>query len=244
MDKPLYQYLDFDIIAGHPYAKLLTARTVLSHQTGLPNWPRNEKVEFKFEPGTAFGYSGSAYQYLGRVLEKLTNKSINQILIEEVTEPLGIENFYFREHPYAYEHKAHGHYNGYPGVIDLPDEPWIAGSLVTNVASLAKFIFALQERKGLKSETYDLMLKPHVDIPLDFRENNWGYDEYMGLGLFIEKAKHGLVLKHSGNNGDFKAVFRLYDKLKMGYIIMTNGNTGHFIINEIEKVLLDPNQLK
>lgn len=243
LDAPLYQYQEFDIIAHHPYSKLITARMVLSHQTGLPNWRTNDQLPFVFEPGTGFNYSGEAYQYLGRVLEKLTGKDINTILQEEVAQLLDIDHLYFKTDPYAEKHKSHGHQNGYPDRVSLPDEPWVAGSLVTNVESLAKFLIAIHERKGLKPETYELMFTPQIAIPEDQHENNWGYEEYMGLGFFIEKAPHGMVFKHSGNNGDFKAVARFYDALNMGYITLTNGNTGHFIINAVEKVLLDPGKL-
>jgi CubicO group peptidase (beta-lactamase class C family) len=38
LDKPLYQYLPFEAIAHDDRYKLITARHVLSHRTGFPNW--------------------------------------------------------------------------------------------------------------------------------------------------------------------------------------------------------------
>lgn len=243
LDKPLYEYLTFEAISENPYSKLITARIVLSHQTGFPNWAENGKLEFMFKPGTAFGYSGEGYEYLKRVIEKITNKEINQVLNEEVVKPLGLEHMYFMKNDYASKNKSHGHYNSYPGKIDLTDKPWVAGCLVTNAISFSKFMTALQSRKGLKPETFNMMLSSQINIPENYRENNWGFDEYMGLGIFVEKTPYGNVFRHSGNNGDFKAMFRLYDDFDMAYIIMTNGNTGHFLINNIEKILVDPKEL-
>ncbi|MEN0006659.1 MAG: serine hydrolase [Bacteroidota bacterium] len=240
LDQPLHEILPFKQIQEEPFAPLLTARIILSHRSGLPNWPRNGALAFSFRPGTNFGYSGTAYQYLGRVMEKLTGKDINTILQEEVCKPLGIEHFYFKEHEYVTQHKSHGHFNGFPGLIDQPKEPWIAGSLMTNTEELLKFLHAIKQRKGLKQETYDLMLVKQIATPEDFRENVWGHEEYMGLGFFVEETPYGKVFKHSGNNGDFKAIFKIYDGLDGGYILLTNGNTGHFIIENIERVLLDP----
>ncbi|MEM1260425.1 MAG: serine hydrolase [Bacteroidota bacterium] len=235
LDKPLVEYLPWSEVQNQEWAKLLTARMVLSHQTGLPNWG---DMQFYHAPGTAFSYSGSAYQYLGRVLEHVTNKDMNSILNEEVVQPLKLEHFYFQEHPYAFKHKANGHYNGFPSAIDVPEKPWIAGCLITNARSLSKFIMALGQRKGLQPSTYDLMFAPAAAVPKDSQENNWGFEEYMGLGLFFEKGPNGLVLRHSGNNGDFKCTFRYYENLKKGYVILTNGNTGDFILDKIEKVLV------
>lgn len=240
LDAKMYKILPFKKIAHSEYAKELTPRIVLSHQTGLPNWGRGKKIDFMFQPGTDFGYSGEGFEYLKRYIEKLTNKSINQILKEEVSDPLELEHMYFQYNDYAFKYKTHGHYNGYPGAIDLPQKPWVAGCLVTNTNSLTQFLIQLKNGVGLKPETFKMMLTPHSEIPDNFKENNWGYDEYMGLGIFVEKAPKGLVLRHSGNNGDFKATFRLYTHSDAGYIVMTNGNTGHFILDAIEKHLIDP----
>ena len=154
--------------------------------------------------------------------------------------PLGLDHFYFKSHPYAFRHKSHGHNNGYPGRIDLPEKPWVAGCLVTTATSYLRFLEAIHSRRGLKKQTYDLMFSPQVQIPEDFREGFWGYDEYMGLGWFIEEAPTGQVLRHSGNNGDFDSMFRLYDQQGIAYVILTNGNSGFYLTNEIEKVLMDP----
>ncbi len=242
LDKPLYQYRSFDEVKNHPYSKLITARQVLSHQTGLPNWPINGKLEFQFKPGSGYSYSGSAYEYLGRVLESIAGKSINTILYEEVMEPLELSDFYFQFNSDAIPHKSSGHYNGYPGTRDFPEEPWIAGSLITNAESLVKFAMAIQRRKGLKQETYNEQFKNYLTIPVEERDNSWNVAEEMTLGWFKEEAPHGTVIKHSGSNGDFESILRIYDDLDMGYILLVNGNSGFYLTENIEKILIDPEQ--
>ena len=244
LDKPLYQYLPFERVQGEPYAKKLTARIILSHQTGLPNWPSREGYSFAFEPGTQFSYSGSAYQYLGRVLEKITGKPIDQILKEEVSEPLGIDHLYFKTDPYAKQHKAHGHYYGYPGFLDLPESPWIAGSLISNTESLAQFLVAIDQRKGLKSSTYETMLKEYIKVPEDYIENIWDHDEYMSLGFYLEHVDENTsAFGHTGNNGDFKSVFKYFKEEKVGYVLLVNGHTGKFLETYLEKFLRDPEKM-
>lgn len=243
LDAPLYKQLPFEKSSNTAYNKLLTARNILSHKSGLPNWGNSSDITYKFEPGTAFGYSGEAFEYLKRVLEKITDKDINTILKEEVIEPLKLENMYFKTDETAMKHKAHGHLNGLAIRKDMQSEIGVSHSLVTNSKSLAKFIMALQQRKGLLPETFDIMFSKQTQLSKENSSNIWDYNEYISFGFFIEEAPFGKVIKHGGSNGDFWATFRLYDDLNMGYIIMTNGNSGQFIRDNIERNLINPLEL-
>jgi CubicO group peptidase (beta-lactamase class C family) len=82
LDRPLYEYSDFDFpphIKEHAHYKKLTARMILSHQAGFPN----EALEFITTPGETFDYSGEAYRFLGFILEKMTNKSVEDLAQDE-----------------------------------------------------------------------------------------------------------------------------------------------------------------
>ena len=107
----------------------------------------------------------------------------------------------------------------------------------------AKFIIALKNRKGLKPETYNLMFSKQTDNLGPYKSNFWNYNEYLSFGFFIEEAPYGNVIRHGGVNGDFWATFRLYDELDMGYVIMTNGNGGEFIRDNIERNLINPEKI-
>src|SRR5258708_39831471 len=89
LDRPLDEILP---LAADPRAKLITARHVLSHSSGLQNWrnPRNDKFEFSFPPGEKFSYSGDGYFYLQRAVEKITTRPFAHYMRETVLEPLGM----------------------------------------------------------------------------------------------------------------------------------------------------------
>ena len=103
----MYTYLPFEEIEHDERYKLITARHVLSHQTGFPNWASmnpDGKIDIKFIPGTAYGYSGEGYEYLKRVVTKVTGKDIETILKEEVLDPLSLKNTYFSVNDYLKNH--------------------------------------------------------------------------------------------------------------------------------------------
>ncbi len=100
LDQPLNQILRDEYLSETSKTdadKTLTARMVLSHQTGLPN---NAGVyALNFEPGQAYGYSGAAYNYLQRVIELHTGKTLEMLAQEEIFRPLGMKHSTFLPPP-------------------------------------------------------------------------------------------------------------------------------------------------
>jgi len=63
--------------ADDPQIGKITARHVLCHRTGLPNWTEDGKaVKVHAAPGTEFGYSGLGYVYLLRAMEQLASTGV------------------------------------------------------------------------------------------------------------------------------------------------------------------------
>jgi CubicO group peptidase (beta-lactamase class C family) len=58
LDTPLYKYLPYPDIAYDNRYKLITARMVLDHTTGFPNWRENDTLKIQFTPGSKWSYSG------------------------------------------------------------------------------------------------------------------------------------------------------------------------------------------
>ncbi|MEM9823130.1 MAG: serine hydrolase domain-containing protein [Bacteroidota bacterium] len=238
MDKPLYQYLPFEEIAHDERYQLITARHVLSHQTGFPNWGYmnpDGKVDIKFTPGTSYGYSGEGFEYLKRVVAHITGKDINVVLQEEVLEPLNLKNTYFSHNDYLQEVVSHGHNDNWPTIADLPKEPGMAWSMHTEAKSFSRFILALFNREGMKAETYDEMFRTQTVIPKEEEDEE---DQAFGLGIHLTKTPQGLVFGHGGNNGDFKCNFSMYKDLNMGFAVFTNSNTGDQLHSALDKYLI------
>lgn len=94
IDRPLWSYLPNSDLPDVEYSRLLTARHVLSHSTGLQNWrfDRDQKLEFAFKPGERFGYSGEGFYYLQRVVEHITGRGFEDYMQERVLRPLGMKS--------------------------------------------------------------------------------------------------------------------------------------------------------
>src|SRR5262245_33090083 len=61
LPKPLAEYRAYTDLAGDPRANRITARMLLSHTSGFPNWRAFEddrKLKIHFEPGSRYAYSG------------------------------------------------------------------------------------------------------------------------------------------------------------------------------------------
>ncbi len=60
------------------------SRMARTHTTGLPNWrwlEPDEKLRFKFAPGAQYWYSGEGLHLLQIVVEKITQKGLQQLSV-------------------------------------------------------------------------------------------------------------------------------------------------------------------
>jgi CubicO group peptidase (beta-lactamase class C family) len=93
LDRSLADYLPEPFIADDDLLEQVTARHVLAHTTGWPNWrPKGEPLRREAAPGERFGYSGEGYFYLQRVVEHMTGESLESLLQARVLRPLGMQH--------------------------------------------------------------------------------------------------------------------------------------------------------
>lgn len=223
LDEPLYRYLPFQDVAHDNRYKLITARHVLCHQTGFPNWATRDKnghFELEFTPGTRFGYSGEGYEYLKRVVEHITKKNIATILKEELLKPLKWKGVYFQESGRVEKLASNGHINNAPKPIRLTKEPMMAYSMHTEAKSFSNFMIALMKRKGLKPSSFNEMLKVQTTV---------AEGVYWGLGFCIEDSPMGHIIRHGGSTVDFICNFSYFEDLNLGFVMFTNNDMGEWL---------------
>lgn len=242
IDKPLYLYLPNPDIAYDERYKLITARHVLTHRTGFPNWRSmnaDGKLNLLFTPGTSYNYSGEGFEYLKMVVEKITGKKVEQVLKEEVLDPMGLYHTFFSRNDSLKRMAASGHYDMLPSLKELPESPGMAYSMQTEAKIFTRFMLYMLEQKGLKADTYDTLFSKHSEFKYDPGEEKPRYPDYMGMSLEIRETPFGKTFGHGGNNGDFQCHFEVYKDLKMGYVVFTNSNNGYQMLKFLRELLVE-----
>ena len=246
LDTPLYMYMPYPDIAHDERYKMITARMVLTHTSGFPNWRfHNEdgKLDIKFTPGTQLSYSGEGFEYLAKVIAHLNGRNmqnLDELFRQEVALPLGMEHSSYIKNDYLLQHKAKGHDEG--KVIQAFYEIDLTGlgaahSLHTNATEFSKFLIAIMEERGLKKESFQELLKEQVRLPDDheFKED-MGYDAW-ALGFIRDNTPYGIKHLHGGMNAYFQSYFTLYKDRRWGFVVFTNANNGLAILEPLEQYL-------
>lgn len=241
LDTPLATYLPKPYIEGDDRLKLITARYVLSHRTGLPNWRGDgHALTIRFTPGERFSYSGEGFVYLQKVVEQITGKPLNDYLSEAVFVPLGMNSSSYIWRPDYDDRTATGHdADGHPVDIDKPKDANAAASLHTTAADYAIFVDTVLTGKGLRPETFKQMEAPQIAVDptctncTDRIPKELSKELFWGLGWGIAKTDRGEVVWHWGDNGAFKCFVAANLKRRNAVVLFTNGENGLSIAKEV-----------
>ncbi|UTN04793.1 class A beta-lactamase-related serine hydrolase [Flavobacterium bizetiae] len=230
LDEPLYKYWTDPDIAKDANTKLLTARIILSHQTGFPNWRfMNEsgKLDFKFKPGTKYQYSGEGLEYLRKALEKKFNKTLPQLADELIFKPLKMTDTKFvwnditdvSRLAIGYDNKGNAYEPTKNKTANAADD------LLTTVQDYGTFLCSVMNSDGLSKKVFDDMISHQVET----KKN-----KYFGLGFEIyDLGNDNYALSHGGADQGVQTIVLLLPKTKQGLIIFTNVDDGYKIYEKI-----------
>ena len=176
LDDPVGNYLpDFQ---NSPKSKI-TINQLLTHTSGLPDYnnvpeffravqsgylseaeiiKRISNYDLLFEPGAKFGYSNDGYRLLGAIIEKVTNKSYEQVLQDNILTPLKMKNSGYSRRTKVLEKRASGYRKTLAGLENAPfyTESAAAG-MYSTAEDLLLFDEALYSDKLLSQKSKDLM---------------------------------------------------------------------------------------
>ncbi len=234
LDTPLHRYMEYSDIAYDDRYKSITARMVLSHTSGFPNWrflnqqgnydPKG-KLTIQFEPGTKFQYSGEGYEYLAKVIAYLKGVQKNELqglISKTVFEPLAMKKSSFVWNDYIEKHRADGHFRGKPtsGYSSNAKDPDFkaSASLQTEAKEFAGFIVALMNDKIISEKNRKELLKTQSVKRATERSKEQQY----GLGIVIEASEFGTNYAHGGDNLSNTAFYMFNKERKVGYVFFTN----------------------
>lgn len=231
LDKPLYQYLDYlyyGIDDNDEQYYNITARTVLSHTTGFPNWRPREELNIRFEPGTKFSYSGEGYIFLERVLLSILNtdyQGLESFYQKNIAIPIGMDHTKFVQDNYNRSNKATPYQNGVALHINLWEgkEFNSASSIHSESLDFSKWLIAIMNEEILSQKSYQELFSDAITI-----ENEFFFSDHSINAWTLGFAKHQFgdktLLGHIGNNEGFTSLFLIDRESKWGYIIFTNAD--------------------
>ncbi len=229
LDAPLTKYTNKPLISD-PRINKVTARRVLSHTTGFPNWSGSKPVWFKNNPGTKFGYSGEGFLYLQNVVEKITEQPLEAYLQQQILKPWGMNSSSLIWQPEYAEIASYGHNRqAKPKPMSQPKAASSAGSLRTTAAEYAQFPIAMikagtVDSDNLTEASLQQMLTPQIKLSDSL---DWG------LGWGLEKTNKGNFFWHWGDLVTFKSFIVASKDLKTGIVILTNSQNGLKICERI-----------
>jgi CubicO group peptidase (beta-lactamase class C family) len=247
LDTPLVRYLPGPYVENDSRLDLITARMVMDHTTGFPNWrPIGKPLKIYYDPGSRFSYSGEGFVYLQKVVEHITGKSLVELMRDIVLDPLGMSSSSYVWQDSYEKRLAVGHSQaGIARPVRKPTQPNAAASLHTTAKDYARFVAALLNASplnstGLKPETLRQMLTPQIKVSegcvnctfavlgRPSERVSWG------LGVGLQQTTLGPAFWHWGdNNNEYHCFMVGFQEKGSGIVIFTNSGNGLSIIPDI-----------
>jgi CubicO group peptidase (beta-lactamase class C family) len=167
IDEPLSRIVPV-IVPADSESSGITARHVLTHTTGLPNWRRQEyPIRTYFSPGSRFSYSGEGFVYLQSAIECLLDEPLENVMKRLVFEPLGMDRSSYVWQAPSEENFAMSHdENGHVGDKFRPTLANAAYSLHSTASDYARFLVAAMSGARLSKATSGEWLTPQVHVPV------------------------------------------------------------------------------
>ncbi len=261
LEKPLPEYefeksyMGYANLKDDERYKEITARMLLSHSSGLPNWRyigkmginMNRELEMEFDPGTWYGYSGEGIYLLQFVVEQITGRGLEDMAQEYVFQPFDMTMTSYLWQDRFEGKRAFGHYKKKKMVpTQRRDEANAAGSMETTPEDYAKFMNAMMNGSGLSEGSYQEIIKPQIRIKSlqQFGSNRLkevdNYDDTKlsyGLGWGVYQTPHGKAVFKEGHIQGWEHYSIFYPENDLGIVIMCNSSNGESIFKELMEVV-------
>jgi CubicO group peptidase (beta-lactamase class C family) len=253
LDDPIQRFLPSSVKAPTRKGRPITLLHLASHTSGLPRMPDNfdpadhelPLAEYGVEEMYAFLSDhmlrrdvGSQYEYsiagtglLGHTLSLRAGKPFETLLIERVTNVLGMPDTRFSPIPGMRTRLAVGH-AGPREVPTWPPEPVLqgCGNELSTTRDLLTFVAA---NLGLVESP----LRPAMETTHKPRFQADSPNMQVGLGWHVMTGRRHPIVTHAGGTGGYTCFTGFVTETKTGVVVMSNSSTD---IDDIGLHLLDP----
>lgn len=189
-----------------------------------------EKDSLVHSPGTKWVYNNYEYIILGKIIEKIHNKTFEEVLNEQILAPLKMTKTGLVKQKQIVENLASTYFIDNQGMLvnDIPVyiENWYAaGAMYSTARDLLKFSNALFGKKLVSDNALKLMLTPYL--------NQYGY------GVWVRGNENQKRMERYGNIMGANTVWMKYLNNNVTIILISNTNEtdlGKFAL-EIARLL-------
>jgi CubicO group peptidase (beta-lactamase class C family) len=238
LDDPLSNYVHNVPVDLRP----ITARMVLSHTSGLPNWRKGDEeregpLTVAFTPGARFSYSGEGIFYLQRVVEEITGEPLDVLATRRLFRPLGLGSCSYvwtdsLDSRIATGHDDRGRFLQKTAYV----HPNAAYTLYVSAEDYARLLLEVMKNDrstpySLTRRSVDTMLSRQVRLdsrdPIVRPGKARGSAVYWGLGWSINSTPSGDIAHHGGaNRSGFRCFSQFSRERGTGIVIFTNSTGG------------------
>ncbi|MGJ8760434.1 MAG: serine hydrolase domain-containing protein [Polaribacter sp.] len=218
----------------------ITIRQLLNHTSGIPHYKSDlgifnfthydncekalekfENRELVFKPDTEFLYSSFGYTLLGAILEKVSGKSYQTYMHENIWKPANMTNTNLEQTKTNVYIKLGNHFYRSPK-NDL-SYTYSGGGIQSTAEDLLKFGKGVLNYKFLNPSTTKLMIQ--LTNNSKEMEYTFGWDNW-------KSPKFGKVIEHNGTQVGASSYFRIYfDKKVVVATLANNLNSSEEVRN-------------
>jgi CubicO group peptidase (beta-lactamase class C family) len=215
----------------------------VSHNAYSPRQLVNISADstLQFKRGERFAYSNSGYLLLGYIMEKVTGRSYEQLVQENIFTPLKMNNTGYDHHETLLKNRARGYEkNGRRYVnadfIDM-SVPYAAGALYSTVEDLYLWDQALYGNQLLKKENMALLFAKHIPSGGGY----YGYGLSIGEIPLGNTADRVATIGHGGGINGFHTQLTRIPSDKLLIVLLNNTGEGPLdqMTNAIAGILYD-----
>jgi len=208
----------------------ITIFHMLTHTSGIPNIgsatpgagfsSTSQNVlrfldkKLDFEPGTSWNYSNNGYILLGYLIERVSGKSYEEFLEENIFKPLGMKDSGYDSSTRIIPRRAVGYSSSPNGSVIAPyihmSVPHAAGALYSSTEDLLRWNLGLFGGKVLSPAALQKMITPF--------KNDYA------LGLQVHRVNGRKAIDHTGSINGFNTMLIYYPEEKLTIASLGNLN--------------------
>jgi CubicO group peptidase (beta-lactamase class C family) len=182
------------------------------------------------------------------VMQKITGKTLEQLMREHIFVPLGMTMSSYAWQPRFEAHYAVGHMvDGKVYEKDKDNAPRAPSTLETTTDDYARFMTAVLRRELLSEQSWNEIFKPQIRIrtrtqfgpgSTESSSVNDAIELSYGLGWGLQRTPHGWGAFKEGHGDGFQHYSIVYPAKKLGVLLLSNSDNAESIFGHLLRLTI------